>query len=219
MSLSLTLNGNSSSLENTFFPPISLDGNWEIGLLNLETFNSIPNVNFGRIQVEEKLLIIPQGAYEISDIANLANEEFGRNVVNIKGNKNTLKTEVYCTKICKIYDEVAYLMGFDGSTIFEPNVLYVSPNPANICAINVIRVDCSIAAGAYLNGKKTHTIHEFFPSVAPGFKISEAPFIVLYHCINTKELSTLKIDILDQEGRHINLRGETVTIRVHLRQR
>lgn len=218
MSLTLTLNGYTSSLENHFFPPIDLIGDWEIGLLNLETFHSIPNIAKAHIKVEDELFDIPKGAYELEDITNFANEKIGDGIVNIKPNRNTLKTEVFCKKRTSVSKELGILLGFGQGITFAPNVLHTSPRPANISRINVIRIDCNIAQGSFLNGKPTHTIHEFFPSVAPGYKIIEVPFTVVYHNINTTQLNTLKIDLLDQNNRHIDFRNENITVRVHLRK-
>lgn len=218
MSLTFTLNGTTSILENNFFPPIILEGNWEIGLLNFETFHSIPNIKNGRIQVDDEICDIPDGAYELEDITKFANKAFGDGTIKIFANKNTLKTEIFCSKRTKLSKELAILMGYEGNITIQPNIVYVSPKPTKISSVNIIRINCNIAQGSFLNGKQSHSIHEFFPAVAPGYKITEVPFNVIYHSINTSQLSTLKIDILDQENRHIDFRGETITIRVHLRR-
>lgn len=53
MSLTFTLTGTVSTLTTTFFPTISLEGEWEVGLLNFESYNSIPNITKGSIYVKE----------------------------------------------------------------------------------------------------------------------------------------------------------------------
>lgn len=99
-SITVTLSGNSSILEAEFFPPITLDKKfqYECGLVDLKTFNSIPNVDetnnsfsFGieRGKTDEqseynekqfiqfndscykrKNIFLPTGSYEIIDIFN-----------------------------------------------------------------------------------------------------------------------------------------------------
>ena len=71
-SLTLTLSGNSSILEAYYFPPIELSPNkkYELGLIQLSTFNSIPNIDNhnNRIVVGSQNITLPTGSYEISDI-------------------------------------------------------------------------------------------------------------------------------------------------------
>lgn len=71
-SLTITLNGNKSELNSDFFPPIELNnGEYVIGLINFETFHSIPNVdetnNKFYYYIDNKLrtFTIPIGSYEI----------------------------------------------------------------------------------------------------------------------------------------------------------
>ena len=44
MSVALTISGNTNILEASYSPAIELDGDYEIGLVLIETFNSIPNI-------------------------------------------------------------------------------------------------------------------------------------------------------------------------------
>ena len=58
MSITLTLTGKSSVLRSTHLPALSLDGAWSVGLVDFQTYNSIPNVDehnnkFTYIQISE----------------------------------------------------------------------------------------------------------------------------------------------------------------------
>ena len=72
-SQTLSLCGNSSELECHFFPPIDVGDKSEIGLLSMQTYNSIPNVETGcdtlhiihGEQSEITKIKIPTGCYEI----------------------------------------------------------------------------------------------------------------------------------------------------------
>lgn len=220
MSLTVTLNGRTSSLENNFFPPINLAGEWEIGVLNLETFHSIPNVTSASYQVKDREPIkLPTGSYELVDIEKYINQNHDSEIIQLRGNRNTLKTEIFCLEEIAFSKELCELFGFKNKRRFEKGILHTSDRPTNIFKVNVIRIHCNIAQGSYLNGKSTHSIHEFFPTVAPGYKIIEVPNTVVYHSINTPQLVILRVDICDQDENLIDFRKENITVRLHLRRR
>lgn len=95
---------------------------------------------------------------------------------------------------------------------------YESDSPVDIIKVNVVRIGCNIARGSYDNGVESHIIHEFYPTVEPGFKIVEQPNNVIYLPVNVKQLDNITLTITDQEGRLVNFRGETITARLHLKQ-
>ncbi|KAM0731207.1 hypothetical protein ACS0PU_002267 [Formica fusca] len=74
MSLTLTLSGRSSVLAASYFPPLDLsDSDYELGLTNLETYNTIPNVNSTNNKFyfddNDDIIAIPVGSYELSAIS------------------------------------------------------------------------------------------------------------------------------------------------------
>lgn len=105
-SITVTLSGNSSILEADFFPPITLDNKfqYECGLIDLKTFNCIPNVDetnncfsfgmqHGKMDVQSENneinliafdvscykrndIYLPTGTYEIEDIFNFIKSTF-----------------------------------------------------------------------------------------------------------------------------------------------
>lgn len=73
MSLILTLTGRSSVLTANYFPPLDLsDDDYELGLTNFETYNTIPNVNVSNNKFyfddNDEMISIPVGSYELHDI-------------------------------------------------------------------------------------------------------------------------------------------------------
>jgi hypothetical protein len=68
-----------------------------------------------------------------------------------------------------------------------------------------------------MNNKPVHTIHEFSPDVLPGYKINEVPKNIIYLPLNTNSISSVTLELVDQDGNLIDFRGETITIRLHLR--
>lgn len=221
MSLTLTLTGNSSVLTTEYFPPLDLVEDYVCGLVDFQTYNSIPNVDINNnlFHVGDTIVKIPVGSYEIDDIANYIKKELNNKThLLIKANNNTLQCivksdeTIFFNKECSI----GSLLGF-GSRELKPNILHTSDLPVNIIKVNAIRIECSIIAGSYINHKKAHTIHEFAPKVGPGYKIIELPQNVIYFPVTVKQLSSLTISLVDQDGDLINLRGELITIRLHLK--
>ena len=62
-------------------------------------------------------------------------------------------------------------------------------------------------------------VYTFFPNAAPGQRILEAPHNLFYLSVTADVISTLAVCLTDQDGEHLDLRGEKLTIRFHLRER
>jgi hypothetical protein len=93
-----------------------------------------------------------------------------------------------------------------------------SDNIANILDVNTILVHLNIISGSNVNGNPTPVIYAFFPNVSPGYKIVEKPHNLIYLPVAVKTIKNLKVTLTDQDNNPINLRGETITIKFHMRQ-
>ena len=83
----------------------------------------------------------------------------------------------------------------------------------NILTIHSILVNIDIISGSYVNGSIQPTIYSFFPDVSPGYKIIENPHNLLY-----LPITGITICLTDQNGNELNLRGENLSMRFHLRE-
>lgn len=228
--MSIVLNGNSSTLSCDFFPPIDLtDGQWEIGLIDLSVYNSIPNIEDG---INNKLYLgrdendnhevtvsIPTGSYEIEDIEKYIKSQLPPEIAfSLKPNNNTLKAEIKCSKVINFKDgSIGKLLGFNNGDL-SANRKHESVLPVDIIKVNVIRVACNIVTGSFQNGKESHNIHEFYPQVPPGYKIVEIPTTVIYLPVNVKTVHNITVSLRDQNEAPINFRDESVSVRLHLRR-
>ena len=223
-SFTLILSGNSSILESFYFPPIDLSSEkkYVLGLIELLTFNSIPNIDnsCNQIKVGNQLIKLPIGSYEIADIENYIKEVLeGSNITfSLSANNNTLKSVLKNSEVIdlKVKRSIAPLLGFSKTTL-SPNKSHTSTSPVQILKFNVLRVECNITTGAYINNQKVHTIHEFFPTVPPGYKIIEVPSKIIYQPVSVSSISHIQLRIIDEHGDLVNFRGETITIRLHLK--
>lgn len=232
MSCTVTLTGNSSILEANFLPPLELKESFSIGLLSFDTYNTIPNV---KKDVNDKFyfgdaeITIPEGSYDIDALEAFLREEIGHQMsasyLMLRGNPSTLKTEIKCSK--PVYfnfpdkpNSIGPLLGFTlSSYLIEPSERFVESNDiVKILSVNTVSIQCNIASGSFINGHADHSIHQFFPAVEPGYKIIETPNPVIYYPTNVRTVDNITVRLVDQNGNLIDFRGETVTLRLHLKK-
>lgn len=223
-SVTLTLGGRDSTLSATYFPPIELNPKYEYecGLIDFQSFHSIPNIDdsANKVYIGDKIIVIPTGTYEIEALCafikkNLpSTEEF-----SLLANKNTLHCEISSSLKIDFTQEntIASLLGFS-SCILEANKFHTSSKPADVFKVNIVRIECDLISGSYFNCKSTHTLHEFFPLVAPGYKIVESPRNVIYFPITKSTIDSVALTIVDQDNQPINFRKEYITTRIHIKR-
>jgi len=235
-SYTVSLTGNSSTLRSTLFPALRLQKGklWEAALLDLTTYNSIPNISEGMnnkihyyktkdkkgnySKLEE--FSLPTGSYEIDNINEVLQKHLGKENITIKGNNNTMKAEVTSTYYIDFTQphSIGQLLGFSTTTaVLEPNKTYSGDKTVTILKVDSIDITCNIIQGSYRNGENHHILHTFYPTVAPGYKIVERPQNLVYLPLNTSFISDIVLNILDQDGNHIDFRGEGITIRLHIK--
>ena len=86
-------------------------------------------------------------------------------------------------------------------------------------SVNSILVHCNIIHSSYMRGTQAPVVYNFFPNAAPGQKILEAPHNLIYLPVTVDVISTLSVWLTDQNGELLDLCGEKLTIRFHLRER
>lgn len=223
MSFTVSITGNKSILSNNYYPTLQLEGQYECALLYLSTFNSIPNIDvrnnkfhYGNNEVIE----IPEGAYELQDICDYLKANIKDAVFKLHCNNNTLKTSIFCTKEIHFERETSFgqLLGFGNETL-KANILHESQHTVNILSTTVVRVECDIVTGSYINGISSHIIHEFAPNVPPGYRIIEIPKNIIYFPVNQNNVNCINIRLLDINNNLINLRGEEIQLYLHLNKK
>ena len=88
----------------------------------------------------------------------------------------------------------------------------------NILTINSTLVNIDIISGSYVNGSTQPTIYSFFPDVSPVYKIIENPHNLPYLTNTSDTILSITILLTDQNGNELNLRGENLSMRFHLRE-
>jgi len=228
----ICLTGNRSEFKCTLFPPLDLSSSreWEMGLLDLMTYNSIPNIEEGvnsDIHFGDTIKItVPTGAYEIDDLARFIEKELktkkSSSSFQLIANNNTLKSEIKCSEEIDFTkkNSIAGVLGFTDAHKLPPNIWHISPNQVAINKVDIIRVTCNIVRGSYRDGVEGHVLHEFYPAVGPGYKIVEKPNTVNYLPITKQSfLDEFYIRLEDQNGDLVNFRNESINIRVDIREK
>ena len=85
--------------------------------------------------------------------------------------------------------------------------------------VNSILVNINIIMGSYGNGSASPTMYSFYPNVAPGYKIVERPNpSLIYYPLSRHDISRMRVSLTEQHGNLVDLRGETITIRIYIRE-
>lgn len=237
-SFTVTLSGNSSELSNTFFPEIVLDerAEYSCGLLDLTTYHSIPNISSNNntfhytvhdanepdVAIKNNSIKIPTGSYEADEILEyIKNSLKDENITfTYKINKNTLKTTIKCSADIDFRNpnSIRKVFGFPAELI-KSEVETESSDIVKISTQDIIRVECDIISGSFINGKRSHSIYEFACNkVGVGYKIIEQPKNIIYLPVVPRRIKSIAISFVDQNGELIDFRGENITCRIHIKK-
>lgn len=235
-SFTVTFTGTSSVLQADFFPHITLDesSEYSCALLDFSSYNSIPNIIEGKNNEfkykkkstgKENTILLPTSMYEIEDILNYLKTELKTDKISLTYNINGASSTVQISFDSDIFwtgGSVLNVIGFVNESnpkLFKKGWLYRSNHIAKITDIDIIRIECDIVSGSFMNGKHCHTIHQFAHcKVPPGYKFIEVPQHIIYLPIKLNRLQSIQISIVDQNGHLIDFRGEQISCRLHIKR-
>ena len=115
-------------------------------------------------------------------------------------------------------NSLANVLGFKQDIVYGVG-RHASEKLGNIMSVNSILVHCNFIHSLYMRGQQAPVVYNFFPNTAPRQKILEAPHNLIYLPVTVDVISTLSVCLTDQDGEHLDLRGEKLTMRFHLRER
>lgn len=229
-SVILTITGSGSSIITTYDQPIKLNPKrqYELALLNLETYYSFPNIDKTNNRLNYRkdknssweTVEIPVGCYEINAINASIVQQVGSKDIRVEADVNTQQC-VLCIKGTfevdfNIPNSLRVSLGFDAKQYKKGK--HRSENLVNILRVNSVLVHTDIITGSYLQGKIEPIIYSFFPDVLPGEKIMQIQENLVYAHVTTDTIYRMTTWLTDQDNKKIDLRGETLTIRFHMRE-
>ena len=209
-----------------------MDGPYEIPLQSLKSYYSFPNIDEKNNKIRVSLngvlwhdLTFAVGCYEHEDI----NNELQRQVeviggkktdIILKPNKNTFQTIMTISGAVQvdfnIPNSIRTVLGFDAK--IYPKGRHLSEHTVNIMRVNSIFVHTNVIGSTYVNGSESPVIYSFFPDIPPGGKIIVEPRVLIYLPVSISVISRLTSWLTDQNNVPLNLRGEELTIKYHLRR-
>ena len=232
----ISLNGNESRIKRDFMLPVTFPSpncSYEMALTRLETYYSFPNIDGTNCNVKVsfdngqtwKNLTIETGCYEIKAINKTLQRLVGEAGGKSKG--ITLSPDINTLKCILNITEKDYQIDFNVNHSlcsvlgFKPEIYKLgrhnSSQIVNIMHVNSILVQCDIVAASTLDAGEAPLLYSFFPNVAPGEKIVEAPINLIYVPITADIISSMTAWLTDQDGKDLDLRGETVSLTFHIR--
>jgi hypothetical protein len=225
-------------LFNYISPPLQLNPKrkYKLALLNLETYNSIPNITSAnntfvytdgeKVEGNEswKTITIPEGSYEVQQINthiqrqmrnNLGeNERKQYNNITMGANASTLRAYIKIASPFRVdmaKSTIITTLGFNAKILSAG--YHEGENPVNIIHVNSILVNCDIVSGSTLNGTEQPIIYSFFPNVSPGYKIVESPNNLVYLPVERSgSIDRIRVWLTDQNNFKLILRGETTSL-------
>lgn len=221
---------NNCHIKTKFNPTLELDKNkeYEMALVNLETYWSFPNIteknNLLRYSngSEWTEIKIPKGAYELKQINDVVQYQLGLHFgsITITANINTLKSvltiqgnyEVDFT----VPNSINTVLGFDAKKYTKG--IHESESIVNIININSIYVHNNLISHSYIDGSLSPVLYSFFPKTGVGEKIIEQPRERVYSPIHLNTINSMETWLTDQDNNDLDLQGENLTIRFHLRE-
>jgi hypothetical protein len=176
----IIVNDDKTDFEVKFNPPLELDNdkNYEIALMDLETYYSFPNVdeknnqfNYRKTSVGYnpiKTINIPTGAHELDSVMKEINKQLiangDKDAISISYNRNTMLTTMVIQPGYEVdfeYDNtIGKMFGFSKPRYDEGT--YESEKIINILTVNSIFVHLDIITGSYVNGEPKQVIFFIF---------------------------------------------------------
>ena len=238
--LEFILKGEGSDLTVVFREPITIPAGYEasLGLKGFVCYNNIPNITWNknnavRLKAPGKtyeICKLPTGAYELSYIYTHMREFFETQYPNLKdvaenfvvlGDEATSKTEIVFKADYgmdfNIDSSIHEVLGFEKDDKFEGVGRYISGKIVNITNVTQLIFCCNIIEVSYINEIQVPFIFNCSINVPPGFRMTRELTKITYKKLNTRQLCSIRVWIVDECGKAVDLRRDTLIVTLSLK--
>jgi hypothetical protein len=219
---------------NSLKTPLHLQDNfeYEIALVSLDLFYSIPNVtsanNKFRFSYDSgktwNFVKITPGCYSLQtlykEITRVMDYNLYQHYFTLDANTSTLKSVINIT--AKNF-QIDFSHGSSFGSILGFNTIlkdgYNESKDKIDLLVNRIFVKTNLAESSWYNDSTFPFVYSFFPNALPGDKLIEKPNSLIYHHLNNNSLHHIEVSLIDEKQNEIDLNDETVTIEFHIRSK
>lgn len=241
LKLDSSLSGQTSENFRVQYANLSIPGKWQVALKKFHGWYSWTNISVARANNIFRYsndsgttwfnITIPDGNYSVSNLNTYIQSKMrqaghydaGNDVyyLTIEPNYNTQRCDVILSNNYQIdmrstVSNMYLLLGFDSK------IITASESGTNLVditnGISTVEIKCSLTDGSYSNEYPSNMLDSFIPNSAPGSSINYTPSPLSWLPVNTQTINSIQIQITDQKGRPINLRGEHVVVVLALRR-
>ena len=227
--------------EHLFQPLQTDDKRFKIAVTFLSAYNGTFNVTsdnskfyFTKSITDDDhyiMITIPPGAYEIESL----NDEIKRIIIDdehftsenypfkIKANFSTLGSIIEISNqesaiSFRPDDSIGSLLGFKKRTIYEEYNL--SDNPVDIISFDNIFIECDIAQGMLLRGRRSGILFNFVMDVDPGYRyIHKLHGGEQWYMLETKDfISSINFKLKNENGGLVSFNGQSVSFRLSIKE-
>ena len=210
---------------------------FKIAITFLTDYNGIFNITEANNKFSyitpEKMIVdieIPKGAYELEAIdleikrlmVSNGDSDGETFPITIKPNFNTQESIIEIEDGWEIdftyAGTIRTLLGFDARVVSENYNL--SDHLVDIISFDNIVVECDIAQGMIINGKRTRVIHNFTMDVNPGYKYMEKfrGGIMWFMMENKDFISAINFKLRNEKGNLVSLNDQSITFRLSIKE-
>ena len=239
-SCEIIVRGKGSDISSDFYEPIKLSEEYhaQLGVKSFSTYNNIPNVVEGlnnkmKIKVpghDYKTFALDTGAYEMKVIARQLLEWIEVTYPELENVEENFKLiPNYATSKADFFIKGDYgvdfqvdascfeLLGFDNTDKMQGTGLYPGKRIVAITSVTQLIFNCNLTTSNYINGKEMPFLYNCGVNVPSGYRLTRELTDIAYKNLTTSQISHIRIWIVDEHGRSVNLRDADLTVTLALK--